>query len=152
MQLLNEYYACLIPAVERQGGDVLKLIGDGMLAIFPDAEGDAPRRALAAARDAQAAIAEANARGSEWPELAAGIALHHGTAAYGNIGSARRLDFTVIGRDVNLASRICGICREAGAPLLMSEAFCERLGLDAEAAGAFTLRGIADAVTLYRPL
>lgn len=151
VQLLNDYYACLIPAVERQGGDVLKLIGDGVLAIFPDAEGDGPRRALVAACEAQAAIAEANARGSAWPDLAAGIALHHGTAAYGNVGSTRRLDFTVIGRDVNLASRICGICREAGAPVLMSEAFRDRLGLAAEEVGVFALRGIAEAVTLYRP-
>ena len=152
VRLLNEYYACLIPAVERQGGDVLKLIGDGMLAIFPDADGDAPQRAYAAACEAQAAIAEANARGSDWPELAAGIALHHGTAAYGNIGSVTRLDFTVIGRDVNLASRICGMCREAGAPVLMSAAFCDRLAREAEEVGAFPLRGIAEPMMLYRPL
>jgi adenylate cyclase len=151
VELLNAYFACLIPAVEAHGGDVLKLIGDGMLAIFPDAAGDAPRRALAAAREAQAAMAAANARGSAWPALAAGIALHHGTAAYGNIGSQRRLDFTVIGRDVNIASRICGVCREAGAPVLMSDAFRRRLGAAGEAVGAFALHGIAEPMTLYRP-
>lgn len=149
--LLNEYYQCVIPAVEKQGGDVLKLIGDGMLAIFPDAEGDAAPRAMQAALEAQAAIAAANARGSEWPELALGIALHHGDAAYGNVGSTRRLDFTVIGRDVNIASRICGVCREAGAPILMSQAFKRRIGGAGRQAGDFAVHGIAEALTLYVP-
>ncbi len=152
VQWLNAYYACIVPAVEQHGGDVLKLIGDGILAIFPEREGGAPQRALAAARDAQAAIALANGQGLDWPALNVGIALHAGTAAYGNVGSLRRLDFTVIGRDVNLASRISTICRDTGEPILMSRRFRDRLGREAYRLGPYTLPGIPDRVMVYRPL
>lgn len=151
VRLINEYFACLIPAVDRQRGDVLKLMGDGMLAIFSDAGGDAAQRALAAAREAQDVITDANRRGSEWPDLAAGTALHHGTAAYGNIGAPERLDFTVIGRDVNIAARICGVCRLADAPVLMSDAFRQRLGQPGTEVGTYPLHGIAAPVTVYAP-
>lgn len=151
VQWLNAYYACIVPAVEQHGGDVLKLIGDGVLAIFPEREGDAPQRALAAARDAQAAIALANGQGLDWPRLNVGIALHAGTAAYGNVGSLQRLDFTVIGRDVNLASRISAVCRDTGEPILMSKRFRDRLGREAYRLGPYALPGVPDRVNVYRP-
>jgi adenylate cyclase len=122
---LNEYFDCMAGAVEHHDGEVLKFIGDAMLAIFPLAQEQACRRALAAAAEARTAMAALNARrrarGDE--ALDFGIALHIGEVMYGNIGSASRLDFTIIGPAVNLAVRIEGLCRELSRELLLSEAF-----------------------------
>jgi adenylate cyclase len=80
----------------------------------------------------------------------AGIALHHGEVSYGNIGSGRRLDFTLIGGDVNLVSRIQGVCSELGEALLMSQDFFNEVGPeDAVSAGSHRLKGFTDGVELY---
>ena len=83
--------------------------------------------------------------------MTAGIALHHGEAAYGNVGSGQRLDFTVIGRDVNLASRIAHLNKTLGEPILMSKAFVEHLWGDPEPLGRHALDGFADLVPIYKP-
>ncbi|WP_163367654.1 adenylate/guanylate cyclase domain-containing protein, partial [Enterobacter hormaechei] len=89
--------------------------------------GGAAKGALTAAQAALEALDEANAFQRFEAPVAAGIALHHGEAAYGNVGSGARLDFTVIGRDVNLASRLAQINRRLGEPLLMSKPFVDFL-------------------------
>ena len=100
-----------MPAIERHGGEVLKFIGDGLLAIFPVAgEPKAPtlcEAALAAAQDAFAALGRRNLTAAQ--PIQFGLALHVGEIAYGNIGGASRLDFTVIGSAVNLAARLEGL-------------------------------------------
>jgi adenylate cyclase len=110
---LNQYFDCMARPVEAHGGEILKFIGDAMLAIFPLETDQACRRALQAALDARAAMAELNrersGRGEE--ALGFGIALHAGDVMYGNIGAANRLDFTVVGPAVNLATRLEGRCR-----------------------------------------
>lgn len=128
--LLNVFFDCLVPPIEREGGEVLKYLGDGLLAIFRESGDDlggAAKGALTAAQHALAALDEANALHQFPVPVAAGIALHHGEAAYGNVGSGSRLDFTVIGRDVNLASRIAQLNRTLGEPLLMSKPFVDFL-------------------------
>lgn len=124
--LLNDYYDCVVPAVEANGGEVLKFIGDGILAIFraEDLGDRASQRALLAAQTGLQAIAEHGLTGT--PPFEVGIALHFGEVAYGNVGSGVRLDYTVIGRDVNLASRLAGLCGQLNKHLLVSSEFRNR--------------------------
>jgi adenylate cyclase len=122
---LNQYFDRMAGPVEQHGGEILKFMGDAMLAIFPFAVEQACRRALQAALDARAAMAQLNreraATGDE--ALGFGIALHAGDVMYGNIGAADRLDFTVIGPAVNLAARLERLCRELNLDLVLSDAF-----------------------------
>ncbi|KGM31234.1 adenylate/guanylate cyclase domain-containing protein [Inquilinus limosus] len=151
--LLNDYADAVISAVQDAGGDVLKLIGDGVLAIFRPEAGDAEgraracRAALAAVREARAAIAMLNpqraAAGQPVTEMYAG--LHIGEVFFGNIGSAHRLDFTVVGPAVNETSRIAEMCRSADQPMLVSSAFAAAAGGEAAGlvcVGRYALRGV----------
>ena len=155
VRLLNEYFDCVFPPVRRRGGEIMEIMGDGVLAIFQQApDGDAAEAchaALEAAREALAALDERNARERDPAQrLHAGAALHYGTVSYGNIGSGDRLDFTVIGPDVNLLSRIEQFCRELDRPLIMSEAFADALGEPSWELGHFTLRGFAKMHRLFQ--
>ena len=151
--LLNDYADAVISAVQEAGGDVLKLIGDGVLAIFrteadgPDGRTAACRAALEAVRRADAAIAELNPRreseGLPVTQMYAG--LHIGEVFFGNVGSANRLDFTVVGPAVNETSRIADLCRSADQPMLVSAAFAAAAGgADAKlvSVGRYALRGV----------
>jgi adenylate cyclase len=143
-----------VPAIEREGGEVLKYLGDGLLAIFRepgDDLGGAAKGALTASQSAMAALAEANALGRFANPVAAGIALHHGEAAYGNVGSGARLDFTVIGRDVNLASRVARLNRTLGEPILMTKPFVDFLWDMPEPLGEHALDGFTEPMGVYRP-
>lgn len=153
VELLNRYFDCLVPPIEAEGGEVLKYMGDGLLAIFRDRGDDmcgATQSALTAAQVGLACINEIDV--SDFGEkIQAGIALHHGDAAYGNVGSGSRLDFTVVGRDVNLTSRLAELNKVLGEPLLMSRAFCDHLWSNPHHLGAFRLDGFDDPVDIYRP-
>jgi adenylate cyclase len=154
IRLLNDYFDCVFPAVQEHGGEVLEIMGDGVLAIFRQESAreadEACRAALAAAREALAAMAARNDRSvADAPQLHSGIALHYGTASYGNIGSGERLDFTVIGPDVNLVSRIEQFCRQLDRTLIMSEAFADQLGWPVWEIGHFELRGFAKLHRLF---
>ena len=154
VDLLNAYFDCLVPPIEAEGGEVLKYLGDGLLAIFRDRGDDtgaAARSALDAANDALSRLASANAAGILPVPIQAGIALHHGDAAYGNVGSGARLDFTVVGRDVNLTSRLASLNKALSEPLIMSEAFTNHLWGDPVLLGRFQLDGIPDQVAVYKP-
>ncbi len=149
---LNDYFDAMAGAVEAHDGEILKFIGDAMLAIFPLAEEDACQRALHAALDARAKMAALNARRSERGDetLGFGIALHAGEVMYGNIGSARRLDFTIIGPAVNLATRIESLCRTLGRDLLISDRFAYYfLGYELHSLGRHHLAGIARPVEVF---
>ncbi|WP_375454949.1 adenylate/guanylate cyclase domain-containing protein [uncultured Methylobacterium sp.] len=154
VDLLNIFFDCLVPPIEREGGEVLKYLGDGLLAIFRepgDDLGGAAKGALTAAEGALAALDEANTLHRFAAPMAAGIALHHGEAAYGNVGSGTRLDFTVIGRDVNLASRIARLNKTLGEPLLMSKPFVDFLWGDPVPLGEHVLDGFAEPMMVFRP-
>jgi adenylate cyclase len=128
MALLDGCFDCMVRPVHRHGGEVLKFLGDGLLAIFrlnQRHRSDICASALAAASEAldlMDILAEARrADGKETPGL--DIALHVGTVQYGNVGTDARLDFTVIGPAVNEAARIEVLCKDLGQPLLISAAF-----------------------------
>jgi adenylate cyclase len=146
---LDEHLDAVGGPVAEHGGEVLKFLGDGLLAVFPfdepgATEADACGRALAAAEAALARTAAVNAgrRANGGPELALDLVLHQGEAVYGNVGAARRLDFTVIGRAVNEASRMEGLCEHLGRPLLLSASFAARCGRPTVGLGRFPLRGL----------
>jgi len=151
--LLNAYSEAVIAAINAAGGDVLKLMGDGILAIFPagdrpDERSAACRAALAAAEDAWQRIDAVNAERAAdgLPVTGMYLGLHIGEMFYGNIGSAERLDFTVVGPAVNEVSRIAAMCRSVDQPVLVSSAFREAAGVAAAArlvsVGRYALRGV----------
>lgn len=126
--MLDEYFEHMVPPVLDRGGQVLKYIGDGLLATFNldgQARDSVCSGALAAACDALARVGELNARreGAGKPTMSLDIGMHLGDVLYGNIGAADRLDFTVIGPAVNEASRIEALCEPLGRNLLISETF-----------------------------
>jgi adenylate cyclase len=160
VRLLNAFVEGLVDAVHRQEGEVLKFVGDGMLAIFPISVSHpgpaAAAAALVAAREGLAAVDVLNEAGSSgptrdlsWRPLSMGIALHRGTVFFGNIGSKDRLDFTVIGPAVNLASRLETLSKSTGRRLLLSGKLAELLEEPAEKLGDFPIRGIPDPVTVF---
>ena len=147
--LLNSYFEAVCGALEAHGGEVLKFIGDAVLAIFPLSDGadvaEVCGKAVAASRDALAAVAELGD-----PRVRFGIALHLGRVAYGNIGAPDRLDFTVIGPPVNKVTRIEGLCGGLGETLLASRDFAVASGLDMRTVGSYALKGIEGDETVYR--
>ena len=154
VRMLNEYFDDVIPPVQEHGGEVMEIMGDGVLAIFRQGNGvgavQACDAALAAARQALAALAERNRRnGPGAHEMRIGIALHYGTVSYGNIGTEDRLDFTIIGPDVNLVSRIERLCRELDRSLIMSDAFGQTVDRQVWEIGAFELRGFSRMQRLF---
>jgi adenylate cyclase len=154
--LLNDYAEAVITAIQQAGGDVLKLIGDGTLAVFPaEDRAHACASALAAEADMRRRVGELNERrrAEERPTTSVYVGLHVGAVFYGNIGSVDRLDFTVVGPAVNETSRIASMCRSVDRPLLASSAFAHALP-EAERAklvsvGRFALRGVGRAQDLY---
>ena len=139
--LLNDYFDAVGAAVERHGGEILKFIGDALLAIFPvdDKPGSKDRAcesALAAAQDALDSVV------STGRDIRGGIALHIGEAMYGNIGVSNRLDFTVIGPDVNLVSRIETIASETTPPIALSENFAALCARPLRSLGTRQFKGI----------
>jgi adenylate cyclase len=156
IDLLNCYFGPMCDAVAENGGEILKFIGDAMLAIFP-IEGDARRAcraALEAARKAEAALAEENLRRQQSgaARIDYGLALHIGDVIYGNIGSDTRLDFTVIGPAVNLTARIESMCKELKRSLLLSSDFAAISGAAVELLGAFALKGVGAQQQIFAPV
>lgn len=148
LPLLNDYAEAVISAVHGCGGDVLKLIGDGTLAIFKsDNAADACLSALRAETDLRNKIQALNLRRYEQnqPVTSIYLALHIGDVFYGNIGSRERLDFTVIGPAVNEVARIASMCRSVDRPVLLSSSFVETLPLEERntfvSVGRYALRG-----------
>jgi adenylate cyclase len=148
LELLDAYFGCVVPAIDKAGGEVIKFMGDAVLAFFHRA--DARAACAAALQGAVTALASLHRQQAPDCELRAGVALHYGTVSYGNIGYGHRLDFTLIGPDVNLVSRLQGVCSTTGQALLMSRRFAELLPSGtAKAAGAHLLKGFAQPVDLY---
>ncbi len=158
LSTLNEYFECVTGPIANHGGEVLKFIGDAVLAIFTgadEAEHGRCAAALAAAQEAFAALDALSERRVErgLRPLAFGLALHHGVVTYGNIGARDRLDFTVIGPAVNEVTRVESLCKSTGYRLLLTSAFVEACDGSARArlrgVGRHALRGVAEPVQLY---
>ena len=152
--MLNDYADAIVSAIDEHGGDVLKLIGDGTLAIFT-AENRmyACNAALSAAIASRQGVAELKKRrtAEDKPITDMYLGLHVGKVFYGNVGSRERLDFTVIGPAVNEASRIAAMCRSVDQPVLMSSAFAAVGGMKRRlvSVGRYALRGVAHPQELF---
>jgi adenylate cyclase len=153
---LNDYSDAIISSIHEAAGDVLKLIGDGTLAVFhADNAQEACRCALSAHRLARGRleILNQNRLSAGLPITTAYLGLHIGEVFYGNIGSRERLDFTVVGPAVNEVSRIAGMCRSVEREVLLSTAFCtaaapeERAGF--VSVGRYAMRGVARPQELF---
>jgi len=156
--LLNDYAEVVISAVHRHGGDVLKLVGDGILAIFTaENRREACLAALAAAAEVREGAVGLNQSRSRagLPTTAVYLALHVGDVFYGNIGSKDRLDFTVIGPAVNEVSRILAMSRSVEQDLLLSSTFADALDPEMRrrliSVGRYALRGVAQPQELFVP-
>jgi adenylate cyclase len=151
---LNAWFDRIAGPVHAFGGEVLKFIGDGMLAIFPVVEGtpraacDAALRAVAAARLGMAHLDDARRQQGLSP-LRFGAALHLGDIFWGDIGAADRLDFTAIGPAVNLVSRLEGLCRPLGKAVLVSGAFAAETTVSLIPLGTHALRGIVSPCAVF---
>ncbi len=156
--MLNRLFDCQVPAIERRGGEVLKFIGDGLLAIFPIETGAraAAEQCAAALEAADEAFAQLAALNGERDErgldpIRFGLALHIGEIAYGNIGGAGRLDFTCIGPAVNLATRLEGLTARLGRPVVLSSDFVRIGTCAASPIGEFELKGVTEPQPVFAP-
>jgi len=155
--LLNAYFEAMVSAVHAYGGEILKFIGDGMLAVFPVTAGvaEASCAAVSAAKEAIVRLEGSNRKirvasvteGS--PVLRAGIVLHEGEVFFGNVGAPDRLDFTVIGPAVNEACRVEALTKTIGRDLLMTEAVARHLSQGVEHLGEHELRGVSARMSVY---
>jgi len=149
VDLLNRYFDCQVPAILDRGGEVLKFMGDGLLAIFPlaangDDAGEVCRRALTCAREAQGCIDALGApAGAEHDAIRFGLALHVGQVMYGNIGGGNRLDFTCIGPAVNLAARLEKVAARLGQSIVASAEFAAHVPREFTPLGEFSVAGFA---------
>lgn len=155
LALLGDYFTVVVDAVRHEGGEVLKFIGDAVLAIFRIETTSMEAACEAAARAAQSVDRELvkvnHDRQNKGEHLIKhGVGLHCGTVNYGNVGSAERLDFTVIGPAVNMASRIEGLCGSLGQTVLMSEDFANRVSTPTVSLGPHPIKGVEKPVTIYR--
>jgi len=155
LDLLDDYFGCMANAIEAGGGEVLKFIGDAMLAIFPMRDDlDRDRACVTALTAAERALGDIDRVNRERQidgkiGISAGIGLHAGTVLYGNIGAPARLDFTVIGPAVNLVTRIESLCRPLGRPLLASARFASPCGSRLVSLGRHPLKGIAEPAEIF---
>ena len=147
LALANSYFEIVAGAVEDNGGEILKLIGDGVLAIFPTS--DQSTSAQSACRQALAAARQALQNTDRPPDLSFGIGLHYGEVLYGNIGSATRLDFTVLGPAVNIAARIEGCCNSLDQPLLASRTFRDEAKETGTLVAKEAIKGYAGQFEIY---
>lgn len=150
LEVLDMYFDRVVPEIIQGGGEVLKFMGDAVMAYFTN---DNPEVAVALASNAAFSILDRLAE-TKIPDFAmeASIALHYGAVSYGNIGSGGRLDFTLIGPDVNLLNRIQGACSDAGKPLLMSRRFADLLiSPSTRLVERRKLKGFTEEIELHEP-
>ena len=155
---LNGYFDLVVQSVEDHGGDVLKFMGDGILSIFPISDGveraEQCRNAARAAQDALAGLDVLNVNRKEagQPPLEFGVGINVGQVSYGNIGSPGRLDFTVLGGAVNVASRIEGLTKTAGHKILATSAVADAVPELFSSCGPHAIRGLAAPMELFTPV
>jgi len=152
---LNDYFTAVARGITQHDGEILKFIGDAILAVWPVAGSRSPeatcRAALQAARDANAELDQLNQarqqRGLQ--PLQHGIGLHIGPVQYGNIGTNERLDFTVIGSAVNTASRLEGVCGKLGVRVIASAELAAQARDELSPAGEVELKGLAGMQSVF---
>jgi adenylate cyclase len=153
IDLLNDYFDAMSEPIVRHGGEILKFMGDGLLAIFPLSEPSACADLLHAVTEARRAMAALNEKNRETggAPLNYGIGVHVGDVMYGNIGSRSRLDFTVIGPAVNMASRLEALTKQLGKPVLLSRDFADLVAgdFDLEHVGEHPVRGFSEPIELF---
>ena len=157
LELLNDVFELIVSNVNAHGGEVLKFMGDGVLAIFPSPSADAEDSALVCRGAREAAEAtqrrlyelSKNRQAQGKSAAAIGIGLHYGDVMYGNIGSHSRLDFTVIGSAVNLAARIEALCSRLSEDILMSASFAALEAGDSRSLGHHQLKGVTGGVEVF---
>jgi adenylate cyclase len=150
---LNAYFAATAGTVLEAGGEVLKFIGDAVMAAFPIDREDAAAKIAAAALDAaHTAVRKVDGHPPlDGQRLACGVGLHRGTMMYGNVGVSQRLDFTVTGTAANLVTRIEGLSKALGYPVLASPDLAELLPGEFVTLGSHALRGMDQAIEIFRP-
>ena len=150
---LNLYFECQVPAILTHGGEVLKFMGDGLLAIFPIAnDGDTAavcRRALSCAQEFRARIAALPQSTENEDAIRFGLALHVGEVMYGNIGGGNRLDFTCIGPAVNLAARLEKVAAKLGEAIVASADFAGHFPDEFRRLGEHAVAGFAAPQTVF---
>lgn len=155
VEILNAAFEAQAAPIHAAGGEILKFIGDGLLAIFPlvdvDLSHEAASRALDAARQALANVDALNVRGigGEASQIKIGVALHPGEIYFGNIGAPDRLDFTAIGPAVNLVSRLEQLSKRLDRRLLLSDAFARLHSAGLVSLGVHPLRGMSEPIEVF---
>jgi adenylate cyclase len=152
--MLDDYFDCMVRPVMQRGGEILKFLGDGLLAAFPADREDVGSAALDAAEEALSLVESLNAvrHAAYQPIMALDIALHVGDVPYGNVGIDARLDFTVIGPAVNEASRIEFMCKSIDRNLLASGQFIDaapQCRPRLVSTGRHRLRGVREEAELF---
>nr|WP_245440581.1 adenylate/guanylate cyclase domain-containing protein [Rhizobium phaseoli] len=152
---LNEHFDLIDRHVEENSGEILKFMGDSVLAIFPTDAEDSKKACLAALASAKNLLKANEVLNRErtlngGPDIGVDVVLHVGEVFYGNVGARGRLDFTVIGRAVNEASRLEKLCGTLGENLLMSESFAKTCTVASEYLGSFDLRGVSKRADVFR--
>jgi adenylate cyclase len=152
LTLLNQFFELMAEAVMAEGGEVLKFMGDGFLAIFPTTDSAAisiaSEKALNAAQNGTAALAR---HSSDASKLTFGIGIHHGDVMFGNIGARERLDFSVIGPAVNMASRLQDLTKTLDANLLVSSAIADQLPIEWRKFPKQAVPGLKTPIDVYTP-
>ena len=147
--MLNDAFDLMVPTVEKHGGEILKFLGDGFLAIFPHDGGDGLARTVLAAREAVSESEGALASAPVGERVEFRSAIHGGRFHFGNIGGSNRLDFTAIGRPVNYAARLLAAASTLALPRVASELVAPHLGMPAKLASAVQLKGFDGAQPVF---
>ena len=150
LDIANRYFEVMSDAVDGSGGEILKFMGDGILAMFPsdrskDGKVTACRAALSAAQAALGIAALA-----ELP-VPFGTGIHYGALLYGNVGARERIDFTVLGQSVNIAARVEAFCGRLGQPVLVSDVVAQAVGQNMTHVSTEPLKGLEAPMPLYAP-
>ena len=150
LEVANRYFEVISDAVENNGGEILKFMGDGVLALFPsdgtaDGQVSACRQSVAAAHAAHGIAALA-----ELP-VPFGIGIHFGEVLYGNVGARARLDFTILGQAVNIASRVEAFCGRLDQSVLISETVADALGPGPVPISTEPIKGLDTPMRLFAP-
>ena len=155
VDILNRYFDCQVPPIRKHGGEILKFMGDGLLAVFPIARDSGNHRevcarVLDAAREARANVVAMRYGRDEAAEgFRFGVALHIGDILFGNIGGSGRLDFTCIGPAVNLAARLEKIAGRLGRTVIASSGFAGLCACDWADLGEFPIAGLSSVQRVY---
>lgn len=154
LSMMGEYFEMVVSPIQDQGGDVLKFMGDGILAVF-DIDDDAQAACRAAIKAAHQALANlrdyidtAADKGKEAIEFVIGI--DFGRVTFGNIGSPDRLDFTVVGQAVNVASRVQELCKKLDEKILVTQSVANHMTSNVQSAGYHSVRGLPEEIEVFK--